>query len=163
MLKYVPLFCALLVPAIAETIWPDAAALPAASFPNAATQTIALGKGLTIPAKFELTEKGNGGLEIPGVGLRVYDAQRDGVTFRNYLLLCEWKDLNGDGILDLSVSGTAQFWSEKGDRVEVEKPIRAVAHFSPIKKAFELITCSPEIYSWTNRATATDGPSTKEK
>ena len=148
-----------LPPAVsAQEIWPDAAALPQASFPHAATKVIALGKGVSIEAKFELTEKGNGGLTIPGFGIRVYDAQRDGITFRNYLLTCEWRDTNADGYLDLVVSGTAQYWSEKGDRLEVEKPLTAVFTYDAATKAFAKVQCPTEILTWTNRATATGSP-----
>ena len=145
--------------AAADEIWPGPDALPEASFPHAATKVIALGKGATITAKFELTEKGNGGLTIPGWGLRVYDAQRDGVTFRNYLLTCEWKDTNADGYLDLVVSGTAQYWSEKGDRLEVEKAITAVFTYDAAAKAFVKVQCPTEIFSWVNRGNASDRPS----
>jgi hypothetical protein len=144
--------------AFADETWPDAAALPEASYPHAATKVIALGKDATITAKFELTEKGNGGLTIPGWGLRVYDAQRDGVTFRNYLLNCEWRDTNADGYLDLVVSGTAQYWSEKGDRLEIEKPITAVFTYDPATKAFVKVQCPTEIFSWENRKNASDSP-----
>lgn len=152
-------FITLSVFAFAENIWPDPAALADASFPHAATKVIALGKGVTITAKFELTEKGNGGLTIPGWGLRVYDAQRDGVTFRNYLLTCEWKDTNADGYLDLVVSGTAQYWSEKGDHLEGEKPITAVFTYNAATKAFTKVQCPTEIFSWVNRGNASDSPS----
>ena len=141
--------------ASATEVWPDAAALPAASFPRVATREIDLGKGVTATARLELTEKGNGGLTIPGYGLRVYDAHRDGVTFKGYLLQCEWKDMNGDGYLDLIISGIAQFWSEKDGHLEIEKPISTVLQFDPAKKSFNLLNGTPEIFSWTNRETAT--------
>jgi hypothetical protein len=152
------LLLALPLAATADEIWPDAAALPEASFPRAATKVIAIGKGVTINAKFELTEKGNGGLTIPGWGVRVYDAQRDGITFRNYLLSCEWKDTNADGYLDLVVSGTAQYWSEKGDRLEIEKAVTAVFTYDATTKAFSKVQAPSEILTWTNRATATGSP-----
>ncbi len=142
----------------ADEIWPDAAALPEASYPHAATKTIAIGKGVTITAKFELTEKGNGGLTIPRLGIRVYDAQRDGVTYRNYLLNCEWKDTNADGYLDLVVSGIAQFWNRGSDQLADEKSITAVFTYSPATKDFEIVKCPPEIYTWENRKTASASP-----
>lgn len=151
-----PAFLALA--ASATEIWPDAAALPAASFPRAATREIDLGKGVTVTAKFELTEKGNGGLTVPGYGLRVYDAHRDGVTFKGYLLQCEWKDMNGDGYVDLAVSGIAQFWSEKDGRLEIEKPISSVLQYDPVKKGFSLVKSTPEIFSWATHETATTRP-----
>lgn len=147
--------------ASADEIWPDAAALPAASAPKTATRDIEIGKGLVASAKFSITEKGNGGLEVPGLGLRVYDAQRDGVTFSGYLLRCEWKDVNGDGYLDLVVSGTAQYWRENGS-LEIEKPITAVAHFDPARRLFTLVKTTPEIFSWQNRSTATARPGASE-
>lgn len=156
-------FLSLSLAAFADETWPEPATLPGASFPHAATREIALGHGVTVTAKFELTEKGNGGLTIPGFGIRVYDASRDDVTYRGYLLRCEWKDTNADGYLDLVVSGTAQIWSEQGDRVEIEKDITGVFTYSPAKQAFTLVQCSPEIYHWENRATASARPSTSEK
>src|SRR6478609_1337577 len=141
--------------ASASEIWPDAVALSAASFPNVARRDIDLGKGATVTAKFELTEKGNGGLTVPGYGLRVYDAHRDGVTFKAYLLRCEWKDMNGDGYLDLAVSGVAQFWSEKTGRLEIEKDITSVLQYDPAKKGFDLVKGTPETFSWANHETAT--------
>jgi len=148
--------------ASASEIWPDAVALSAASFPNVARRDIDLGKGATVTAKFELTEKGNGGLTLPGYGLRVYDAHRDGVTFKAYLLRCEWKDMNADGYLDLVVSGTAQFWSERDGRFEIEKAISAVLQYEPAKKSFDLVKGTPEIFAWTIRETATGRPSPDE-
>lgn len=146
----------------ANEVWPDAAALPAASFPRVATREIDLGKGVTATARLELTAKGNGGLTVPGYGLRVYDAHRDGVTFKGYLLDCAWKDMNGDGYLDLVVSGIAQFWSEKDGRLEIEKPISTVLQYDPAKKSFNLLSGTPEIFSWTNHETATTRPSSAE-
>jgi hypothetical protein len=147
------LLFALPLAAAADEFWPDAAALPEASYPHAATKVIAIGKGVTINAKFELTEKGNGGLTIPGWGIRVYDAERDGITYRNYLLNCEWKDTNADGYLDLVVSGFAQVWNRGSDQLADERSIIAVFTYSAEKKAFTLVQCSPEIYRWENKAT----------
>lgn len=161
-LRLLALFPFLVLAASAAEIWPDAAALPAASYPNVARRDIDLGKGVTATAKFELTAKGNGGLTLPGYGLRVYDAHRDGVTFKGYLLRCEWKDMNGDGYLDLAVSGIAQFWSERDGRLEVEKPISTVLQYDPAKKAFSLLNGTPEIFSWTNPETVTARPISTE-
>jgi len=148
--------------ASAGEIWPNAATLPAASYPNVASREIDLGKGVAATAKLELTAKGNGGLTVPGYGLRVYDAHRDGVTFKGYLLQCEWKDMNGDGYLDLAVSGIAQFWSEKDGRLEIEKPISTVLQYDPAKRSFNLLNGTPEIFSWTNHETATTRPTAAE-
>jgi hypothetical protein len=152
----------LAIAASADEIWPNAATLAAASYPNVAQHEVDLGKGVTAIAKLELTQKGNGGLTIPGFGLRVYDAHRDGVTFQGYLLRCEWKDMNGDGYLDLVVSGTAQFWSEKDGHLEVEKPISAVLQYDPAKWSFSLLRGTPEIFSWSNQETATGRPTSDE-
>ncbi len=142
--------------ASADEIWPAAAALPEASFPHAATKEIAIGKGVTITAKFELTEKGNGGLTIPGLGIRVYDAYRDGSTYRDYLLTCEWKDTNADGYLDLVVSGIVQYWDE--DRLKRELPVTGVFTYQAATKDFDIVKCPPEIYTWENRKVATVRP-----
>lgn len=155
LLRLLFLFPLLTLAASAGEIWPDAAALSAASYPKVAIHEIDLGKGVTATVRFELTQKGNGGLVLPGYGLRVYDAHRDGVTFKGYLLQCEWKDMNGDGYLDFVASGVAQFWSEKDGRLEIEKDVSAVLQYDPAKKAFNLLRGTAEIYSWTNHDTAT--------
>ncbi|MEJ1973315.1 MAG: hypothetical protein WDM96_12890 [Lacunisphaera sp.] len=165
-MKSLPLALAFLIlplAASADEVWPDADALPAASFPHEARHEVDLGKGVFATARFELTEKGNGGLTVPGYGLRVYDANRDGVTFKGYLLRCEWKDMNGDGYLDLVVSGTAQYWSEKDGHLDLEKPISAVLHYVPAQKNFTLLSGSPEIFTWANRETASARPISAEK
>lgn len=151
-----------LAAASANEIWPDAAALATASYPNVATREIDLGQGVTATARFELTQKGNGGLTLPGHGLRVYDAHRDGVTFKGYFLQCEWKDMNGDGYLDFVASGVAQFWSDKDGRLEIEKDISAVLQYDPAKKSFALLRGTPEIFSWTNHETATTRPTSPQ-
>jgi len=149
--------------ASAQELWPDADALLAASFPREATHTVDLGKGVTATARLALTEKGNGGLTIPGYSVRVYDAYRgDGVTFKGYLLRCEWKDMNADGYLDLVVSGTAQFWNEKDGHLELEKPISAVLQYDPAKKGFSVLNSTPEIFTWENHETVTARPTSVE-
>lgn len=157
------LFLALGCAAFADEVWPDANALPAASYPNAATREIDLGHGVTVAAKFELTTKGNGGLVVPGWGLRVYDAERDGVTFGGYLLRCEWRDLNADGYLDLVVSGMAQYWSRDRRHLESEKPIAAVLHYVPARGSFDLVKADSEIFSWEERSAVSGRPSSTEK
>jgi hypothetical protein len=147
----------------AGEIWPDAAALAAASYPQAAVREIDLGKGVTVTAKFEITQKGNGGLVVPGYGLRVYDAHRDGVTYQGYLLRCEWKDMNGDGYLDLAVSGVAQYWSNQTGRLELEKDVTTVLQYDPAKTSFDLVQTAPEIFAWPNRQTATGSLTSPEK
>jgi hypothetical protein len=159
LLAFLPLLATL---ASADEIWPGPATLPAASYPNVARHDIDLGKGVTASVRFELTPKGNGGLTIPGYGIRAYDAHRDGITFQGYLLRCEWKDMNADGYLDLVVSGIAQIWSDKDGRLESEKPISAVFHYDPAKSAFVLVKSTPEIFTWANRETATPRPSSTE-
>src|SRR6478735_5263336 len=155
LLRFLSAFPLLALAASAGEIWPDAAALPAASYPKGGVREIDLCKGVIATARFEITQKGNGGLVLPGYGLRVYDAHRDGVTFKGYLLQCEWKDMNGDGYLDFVASGVAQFWSEKDGRLEIEKDISAVLQYDPAKKAFNLLRGTAEIFSWTNHEIAT--------
>ncbi len=132
----------------ADEIWPDATAVNAAEYPNVASKTISLGHGISIVAKFDITTKGNGGLEIPGLGIRVYDAHNDGITYRNRLLTCEWRDENQDGLLDLVVKGVAQFYGEKGERVELERPIQGYFRYEPKEHRFVVAHCSPEIEYW---------------
>lgn len=145
--------------ACAEEIWPNADTLAAASAPNVATKEIALGRGATITAKFGLTERGNGGLEIPGIGVRVYDAEKDDVTYRGYLLRCEWRDLNGDGYLDLALSGAAQIWVGKSDQPRYEKTIQAAFHYDPALRRFVKMVCPPEIYVFRDLPTGRDSSS----
>ena len=116
------LFFGLTLATLANEIWPDAPTARAAEENKSVVKTIDLGNGISIKATFDITSKGNGGLDIPGGWIRVYDSHNDGVVYRDGLLKCEWRDEDGDGVLDLVVSGVAQFYGEKGNRVEVERP-----------------------------------------
>ena len=137
---------ALAAAAGAQEIWPNPDTLPLASTPNVATKEISLGQGVTITAKFGLTERGNGGLDIPGIGVRVYDAEKDDTTYSGYLLRCEWRDLNADGYLDLALAGAAQIWVGKSEQPRYEKTIQAAFHYDPARRRFVKMTCPPEIY-----------------
>jgi hypothetical protein len=140
-------FLASVLAASAQEVWPDAATLPDASFPHLVSRAIDLGKGHKVDARFGLTERGNGGLEIPGIGVRVYDAEKsDGTTYAGYLLRCEWRDLNADGYLDLVVSGAAQIWAGKSDAPRYEKTVQAAFHYDPARRRFVKMACPPEIY-----------------
>jgi hypothetical protein len=70
--------------------------------------------------------------------------------------------MNGDGYLDLAVSGIAQFWSEKDGRLEIEKLISSVLQYDPAKSIFSLVKGTPEIFSWAIRETATTRPTATE-
>lgn len=130
----------------ASVVWPDAETAHTAEENKSTGKTIDLSLGVSISASFEITNKGNGTLDLPGLRIRVYDDHNDGVVYRDGLLKCEWRDEDGDGVLDLVVSGFAQFYGEKGNRVEIERPIQGLFRYITKEKRFVKVHCSPEIY-----------------
>jgi len=130
----------------AREVWPDDTATNDAEDPNIVSKRIVLGRGFSIKAIFSITTKGNGWLEVSGLGIRVYDSHNDGIIYRRGLLKCIWKDENGDGILDLVVSGTAEHWNEKGLKVESVSDVRGLFRYVSSERRFVAVECSPEIY-----------------
>jgi hypothetical protein len=91
-------------------------------------------EGIVINGKFSITSKGNGSLEIGGLSIRIYDAHEDGVTFENFLLSTNIYDINGDGYLDLEVSGNAVITDEETEETVAKKPVKAQFIYDPVNK-----------------------------
>lgn len=101
--------------------------------------------------EFNVTTKGNGVISVPGMNVRIYDAHDDGLVFENYLLKCEWKDTDADGFLDLVVSGTAILTGDQGDAKPTKIEINGVFRWDDEDRRFEVVRCSPEIYTWASK------------
>jgi len=104
--------------------------------------------GIWIDAVFEITSKGNGGVELPGLGVRVYDSHDDELVFRDWLLRCEWRDDDGNGVLDFVVTGVAVQTDEKSGAERSSLPVRGAFRYITKQRRFEPTLCSPEIYYW---------------
>lgn len=127
-------------------VWPNVKASAEAEFPSYAENRMDLGKGVFISLKFQITTKGNGLLTLPGLAVRVYDSHDDGLIFRGGLLHCEWCDLDGDGVLELVVSGLAVRLNERTDSAERSSNVRGVFRYVGRERRFAASACSPEIY-----------------
>jgi len=129
-------------------IWPDVTACLAAEYPRSVTNKIEIAMGIWIDAVFEITSKGNGGVELPGLGVRVYDSHDDELVFRDWLLRCEWRDDDGNGVLDFVVTGVAVQTDEKSGAERSSLPVRGAFRYITKQRRFEPTLCSPEIYYW---------------
>lgn len=129
-------------------IWPDVTVCFAADYPRSVTKKIEIAKGIWIDAVFEITSKGNGGVDLPGLGVRVYDSHDDGLVFRDWLLRCEWRDVDGDGMIDFVVTGVPVRTDGQSGAELSSLPVRGVFRYIAELRRFEPGTCSPEIYFW---------------
>lgn len=73
------------------------------------------------------TNKGNGGITLGGLMIRLRDAHDDGVVFDPWSLSCRWLDVDRDGYADLLVEGVAVLTEAPVQRV----PVRGVFRFEP--------------------------------
>ena len=108
-------------------------------------KNVELGPNAILKVSFEITSKGNGGTPLIDRYLRLYDSHNDLIYFKDGLLRNELVDLNGDGFLDLRLSGIAMI-SNENDKVIAEKPINAELIYSPKKHSFDVKSRSEEIY-----------------
>lgn len=113
--------------------------------PLPVTRVLEIGNQTRIDLKFSITTKGNGGLALPGLLIRVHDEHSDGITFAGGLLRCEWRDEDSDGFLDLVVGGWADHADDRERKVK-SVPLRAVFRYHPDQRRFEPLACPPEIY-----------------
>ncbi|MBA4135676.1 MAG: hypothetical protein C0518_00005 [Opitutus sp.] len=129
----------------AEEIWPDSATVASANEGDVITKHIAVDDASAIKAKFEISTKGNGVLILPGLAVGVFDSHANGVTFREGLLRCAWvRQTNGETRLE--ISGTAEFWSEKGEKLDRTKLVRAILKYDGSQRRFRVVANDPEIY-----------------
>ena len=106
-----------------------------------------VGPNSRVKFEFEKTKKGNGVLHFPGGGVRIYDAYDDGRIFDPFALDTRLIDLNGDGYLDLEVSGMGVQFDEKGDTELERRRVQATFLFVPATKTFTNIVSDPWIYT----------------
>jgi hypothetical protein len=84
-----------------------------------------------------VTTKGNGILSVANLkGLHIYDDHNDGIIYKGGLLKLEFFDVNGDGCLDLAVSGILIVYDEKGSKVIDEIPIVYLYLFDPNRQIY---------------------------
>ncbi len=117
----------------------------AAQDPQSATSQIEVMPGVSVEVVFEITAKGNGVVELPGVGVRVYDCHDDGLVFRDSLLRCEWRDFDRDGALDFVVTGVGVRTHEKTGAEQSSLPLRGVFRYVRERARFEVVSCSADI------------------
>lgn len=93
---------------------------------------LTLGDDLIMRASMSVTNKGNGSLRIGNLSVRVYDSHNDGFAYKNNMLLVEFTDVNGDGYLDLVVTGIYLVMSETLDDMIIEQhPVCLIALLDP--------------------------------
>jgi hypothetical protein len=68
-----------------------------------------VGGGVSLPYKFSITARGDGGINIGGIYIHTYDSHNDGTIFQDHLLKHQFVDVNRDGYLDLVISGVGLF------------------------------------------------------
>jgi hypothetical protein len=78
---------------------------------------IFLSPSVRLRARIEVTNKGNGILEIGDLKLHVVDEHDDGIYFEGGLLSIDFVDIDHDGKREMVLSGIACFTGEKGDMV----------------------------------------------
>ncbi|GAA5496042.1 hypothetical protein Rhal01_02223 [Rubritalea halochordaticola] len=111
------------------------------------SRLIQISEKVSCKAHFEVTSKGNGDLSIPGINIRIFDTHEDRFIYQDSLLKCQWKDTNGDGYLDLTVSGTVLETDEKGERLLSSTPVKGVFLWNLVRKQFVKLQCSPKIHT----------------
>lgn len=109
----------------------DSRALRAAKPNRPVGGRLAIGRGRKLRYAFDVTTKGNGGLTIGGRLIRLLDAHDDGLVFDGGLLNHVFADGNGDGYLDLFLSGIAVYTDASGRREIGRRPVKCVLEFDP--------------------------------
>ena len=75
-------------------------------------RSVALNKRFKFVSQLEGTSKGNGTLTIHNLNLRLYDQHDDGVVYEGGSLRFDLKDLTGNGINELIVTGILKYTGE---------------------------------------------------
>jgi len=81
------------------------------------SKDITISSNVIFHARIEVTNKGNGTLEIANLKLHVVDSHDNGVYYQEWMLNIDFVDLNGDGKRAMVISGIVCFTDEKGDKV----------------------------------------------
>lgn len=120
----------------------DPRALSAAKANRPLGGRLAVGHGKVLRYEFEISKRGSGGLSIGGAYVRMYDANDDGLIFDGGLLSHVFADGNGDGYLDLFLSGTAVYTDEKSGTVLLRRAVKCVLEFDPARGRY--VTSVPD-------------------
>jgi hypothetical protein len=116
-----------------------------AESPNSVSKHFGTGDDVGVDARFSLTTKGNGWLELPGLGIRVFKEHKDLTVYKDRLLKCEWCRV--DKVLYLTVSGTVLHFDDKGKGpIGNPEPVSGYFRLDAARTEFRPITCSKEIY-----------------
>jgi len=86
-----------------------------------AIRNFSIGQNYQFQARLEGTSKGNGTIMIHNLLIRIFDQHDDGVIYDNYLLSIDTKDLTGDNIREIIISGVVTYTGDtETDAVEYE-------------------------------------------
>ena len=107
---------------------------------------IQVSASVIVTGSFSITSKGNGGLVVPGAGIRLYDSHDDGLIFDGGLLNNELVDIDGDGFKDIVLWGTSILYDDKGDKEIGRRPVLCIFRFNPKIKKFVNTVPSQDVY-----------------
>ena len=107
-------------------------------------KTLDIGHGISAHYTFEITSKGNGAINLPGVLIRLYDRHSDLSMFKNGLIKNELIDLNADGYKDIVLWGTALSFDDEGKALG-ESEALGILIFSATEKKYILLRKSEQI------------------
>jgi len=96
-----------------------------------------IGKGIQLKAKIDVTRRGNGGLIIANLDLKVHDSNPALGLYEDSLLYIDLSDFNADGYRDLIISGRVLYYHEQRDEVLEKENVVFIYMFNPEKKQFK--------------------------
>jgi hypothetical protein len=109
-------------------------------------RTIEIGHDIRMDASIEVTVRGNGGLKIANLDLRVFDEYEDTRVFDPPLLHIEFADVTGDGYKDLILVGTVKHLGEKEWDPVTTEPVCSIYIFDPAHRQFiRTYRCGPAL------------------
>ena len=97
-----------------------------------------IGAGLKLPFVLAVTNKGNGGLEIANLKLRIFDDHDDGLIYDGSLLNAEIVSLDDTDNKYLIISGTAIHTGDKGNE-RLPESVLFIYRFDRAKKTFSRV------------------------
>jgi len=107
---------------------------------------ISIGGNIDAEVVIEVTDKGNGGMELLNLRLKVVDNHDDGAVYVGGLLHVEFVDITGDGFKDLVITGTVMHTGEKETDPRSFETVTSIYLFDPKKKEFRLaFHCGPKL------------------
>ena len=103
---------------------------------------------IKIPFKFGITTKGNGGLDLPSLRIKIWDSHDDTLYYKNYLLKNYLQDHNEDGYKDLVVQGNVILTEEKSGNIIKEYAIKFIFYFNHEEMKFRTTDKVPEYLTY---------------